>query len=254
MEIEDANGKRHTTENVKSSKDKSRRKSKISKATSPYFDQHLESEMEKKSREGKKSRGEIENEMIDSKTTSISPLLGSEGLKKKARNLTASRKPKKTNKAESPTASIRYESGKRKRKTVNYKGMDVETGNDGSNEESFNEEDDEDDLDDFMETPKRSFSSRLSQKVLTNSGKKTKKSCMPSVEGGYARKLVQAIDDDDEFEKTSKPAKKRRSLNNKRNSPSVQMLSSDSESSHSEDHKSGMKQSQAGVLFHSVHS
>ena len=141
----------------------------------------------------------------------------------------------------------------RKRKKVNYKGMDncsdIETDDsdfelkteDSSNEEEL--------FEDFEETPRISLSAKLSKKASESSGEKAKKSVMPSVSRGYAMKLVETIDDDDDFERTSKPVKRRRSSNNRAESPKVKVISSDSESCHSKDSLKVVSKSSASGKF-----
>ncbi|XP_065066947.1 DNA repair protein complementing XP-C cells homolog [Rhopilema esculentum] len=170
-------------------------------------------------------------------------------------NVKKSAKSRKTNSKE-VRLDKRNQNGKRMRarKKIDYKETDNEADDKGDcndtdtvkesceeaqNERKSDDDDDDDDDDDFIEATKssrKSIASKLSER-------REKRSCMPSVDRGYARKLVKTIDDDDEFDKTSKPVKFRKSLNNKANSPTVKVISSDSESCQSKESLNFVKNS-----------
>eukprot|EP00795_Rhopilema_esculentum_P002440 gene2441-18094_t len=136
-------------------------------------------------------------------------------------NVKKSAKSRKTNSKE-VRLDKRNQNGKRMRarKKIDYKETDNEA----------------DDKGDSTKSSRKSIASKLSER-------REKRSCMPSVDRGYARKLVKTIDDDDEFDKTSKPVKFRKSLNNKANSPTVKVISSDSESCQSKESLNFVKNS-----------
>ena len=220
-------------------------KSKGGSVVSPYFEHNSETEIKK----------DLEKEEGKSKVNENKKF-------KKEQSLAVSKSAKRKVKTKGKTKDSEFDkemkiSGKvntsgrsvrRQRKPINYMETSTEKNEDDVNrDEDSDVEDDYDGLgdnddgndysddDDFIETPKRSLSSKLSHKFKQESDKRSRKSCMPSVERGYARKLVKTIDDDAKFEKSSKPVKRRRSLNDIRHSPTVQMISSDSESSHDKD-------------------
>ena len=242
-------------------------KPKSGKVTSPYFEHKSESEIKKELEEKEGNRKRNEKLPPGSKTSKRK--VSSEN---KAEISKVDRHNKANKKVNTPSRSVR-----RKRKPVSYKETTTENSDDNTCKEEDSEDydddddyDDEDDIhknknndgkcyesddDDFIETPKRSLSSKLSQRLKQNSGKRERKSCMPSVERGYARKLVKTIDDEVEFQKTSKPVKRRRSVNDIRHSPNVQVISSDSESSHSKDLLDGENESNScmTLLFYLSH-
>jgi len=212
-----------------------KKKSKNGKVTSPYFEHKVASDEVKAVEEQKwhhKKRNTLSSE--------TKPLKRKLNIKSATKNSKDDKETKLGNKVSTPSKSA-----KRKRKAVNYKesgddiykddaSSDADPGyhDDADSVDSNADSDDEgsDFDDDFIETPK-SLSAKLSQKVK----KSTSKSCMPSVERGYARKLVTTIDNDEKFEKTSKPVKREKSLNTIRSSPTVKVISSDSDSSNGKD-------------------
>ena len=167
-------------------------------------------------------------------------------------NVKKSTRSRKTNSKE-VGLDQRNQNGKRMRtrKKIDYKETDNEVDDKGdcndtdtvkeSCEEVQNkrESDDEDDFVEATKISRKSIASKLSER-------REKRSCMPSVDRGYARKLVKTIDDDDKFDKTSKPVKLRKSLNNKANSPTVKVISSDSESCQSKESLNFVKNSISG--------
>ena len=212
-----------------------KKKSQKGKVTSPYFGHKIASD-EVEAMEGQKGH-EKKKEKVSSESK---PVKRKANNKNETKNSKDERETKLGNKVSTPSRSA-----KRKRKAVNYKetgddvykddaSSDADPGYrddaDSANSNADSDDDSSDFDDDFIETPK-SLSSKLSQKLK----KTTNKSCMPSVERGYARKLVTTIDNDEKFEKTSKPVKRRKSLNTIRSSPTVKVISSDSDSPNGKD-------------------
>lgn len=170
---------------------------------------------------------------------------------KSTKKATPRRKP--TDSTPIPISQIDSSTSSRKRKLVSYKGMDdcndVETDHSDFELNTADSSDEGEGFEDFVDAPTTSLSGKLSKKASQSSGEKAKKSVMPSVSRGYAMKLMETIDNDDDFEKTSKPVKRRRSSNNKSESPKVKVISSDSESCHSKDSPKFVSKSSASGNF-----
>ena len=225
----------------------SSKKLKAGKVTSPYFEEETVSEIKKDLEENEKNTKKIDKHH------------GNKSSKRKsAKNIKANVSKVSKNKKSDLNANTPRLSATRKRKLINYKETDIEaterSSEEGSEAYDVDEggddvDDEEEDDDDFMDTPKRSLSSKLSEKAQGRSGKRERKSCMPSVDRGYARKLVKTINDEAKFEKTSKPVKRRRSLNDIKHSPTVKIISSDSESCHSKDLTSERMRSSSSKLL-----
>ncbi len=237
----------------KQSQTKPQAKKNLMTAISPYFDESSEPSTPKKdasktaitnqksrtSRKKKLENSPIKNKEITPNTKQESP---------KQNRITSQRKGRNADNTTSSNRKRGSAGRSIKRKKLNYAESEGESGIE-SQAESSNEAMHSDDSD-FIETPRRSLSAKLSAKAGKSSqkAKRSKLENRKSLVKPYESKLVDKIDDDSDFERTSKPLVRKNSNNNKSSPEPVRVMSSDTDAEEPKQKKKKQNLIKTGIL------